>query len=49
MSPERKNQVRHKYAPCLRNTTKELMTERNLAQKKAAQSGETDIWKIVKK
>ena len=49
MAPVRKYQVRRKYAPWLSKSTKELMNERNLAQKRAAKSGKAYEWKSFKK
>ena len=49
MAPIKKYQVRNNYAPWLTNATKGLMTDRDLAQKKAAESGLSDDWKAFKK
>ena len=49
MAPVKKYQVRPKYAPWLTNTTKDLMNERDLAQKRAAKSGDSDDWKEFKR
>jgi hypothetical protein len=49
MAPIKTYQVRKKYAPWLTNATKGLMTERDLAQKKAAETGNTDDWKHFRK
>ena len=48
MAPIRKFQVRPKYAPWLTNSTKELMNERDLAQKRAACTGDSEDWKEFK-
>ena len=48
MAPIKKFQIHPKYAPWLSNSTKELMNERDLAQKKAAKSGRDDDWKDFK-
>ena len=45
MAPVRKYQIRKKYAPWLSNNTKERINERNLAQKKAVETGMPDDWK----
>ena len=49
MAPVRKYQIRQKYAPWLSSKTKELINERNLAQKKAAKNGVDEDWKDFKK
>ena len=49
MAPVKKYQVRNNYAPWLTNATKGLMTDRDLAQKKAAETGLSDDWKTFKK
>ena len=49
MAPMKTYQVRKKYAPWLTNGTKGLMTERDLAQKKAAETGKADDWKHFRK
>ena len=45
MAPVRKYQIRKKYAPWLSNNTKEKINERNLAQKKAVETGIPNDWK----
>ena len=49
MAPIKKFQVRSHYAPWLTSATKEMMTERDLAQKKASESGKNEDWKQFKK
>ena len=49
MAPIKKFQVRSKYAPWLSASTKQKISERDLAQEKAARTGETEDWKIYKK
>ena len=49
MAPIKKYQIHPKYAPWLSESTKELMKERDLSQKKAAKSGKNDDWKDFKK
>ena len=49
MAPIRKYQVRPKYAPWLTNCTKELMNERDLAQKRASRTGLREDWIEFKK
>ena len=48
MAPVKKFQVRSHYAPWLTNRTKALITERDLAQMRAAESGEENDWKMFK-
>ena len=49
MAPIKKFQVRSHYAPWLTSATKEMMTERDLAHKKASESGKNEDWKQFKK
>ena len=48
MAPVKKFQVRNHYAPWLTSSTKALITERDLAQLKAAKSGAENDWKLFK-
>ena len=49
MAPIKKFEVWSKYAPWLSASTKQKISERDLAQEKAARTGETEDWKIYKK
>ena len=49
VAPIKRIQVRNKYAPWLSNATKALITERDLAQKKAAESNDDEDWKQFRK
>ena len=49
VAPIKRIQVRNKYAPWLSNATKALITDRDLAQKKAAESNNEDDWKLFRK
>ena len=49
MAPVRKYQIRNKYAPWLTNASKSLLTDRDLAQKKASETGNDDDWKTFRK
>ena len=49
MAPVRKYQIRNKYAPWLTNSSKSLLTDRDLAQKKATETGNDDDWKTFRK
>ena len=48
MAPIRSFQARTKYAPWLSTNTKDLINERDLAQKKAARSKDSDDWRHYK-
>ena len=48
MAPVKKYQVRSNYAPWLTSKTKDLMNERDLAQKTAAETGNEEDWKKFK-
>ena len=49
MAPIKKYQMRNNYAPWLSSSTKGLMNDRDLAQKKATETGKSDDWKAFKK
>ena len=49
VAPIRKFQVRSKYAPWLSSATKAMITERDLAQKKAVDTGDEEDWRSFKK
>ena len=49
MAPIRTIQVRENYAPWLSGQTKQIMAERDLAQKIAIQSKSDDDWVIFKR
>ena len=48
MAPVKKYQVRSNYAPWLTSKTKDLMNDRDLAQKTAAETGNEEDWKKFK-
>ena len=48
MAPIRTIQVRDRYAPWLSNETKEMMTNRNIAQARASQTKSNEDWKYFK-
>ena len=47
-APIRTIQMRSNYAPHLKDSTKQLMEQRNKAQKKAATSGDPDDWRVFR-
>ena len=48
MAPMKTIQVRSSYNPWISQETKDLMTERNQAQKEAAETGDPDKWRKYK-
>ena len=48
LAPVRKFQVRKRYCPWMSSPTKHLIVERNLAQRKARESGNHDDWNLFK-
>ena len=48
MAPVKTIQIRKQYAPWLTKDTKLLLSERNNAQKYAAQTGDADDWRLYK-